>query len=55
MMQEIMDFETSLANITVPQEERRDEELIYHKMQAKELAVSWIRRMAGWPVCWLAG
>ncbi|XP_046881183.1 endothelin-converting enzyme 1 isoform X1 [Hypomesus transpacificus] len=38
LMQEIMDFETSLANITVPQEERRDEELIYHKMQAKELA-----------------
>lgn len=39
-MQEIVDFETTLANITVPQEERRDEELIYHKIQAKDLAVS---------------
>ncbi|KAI4878347.1 hypothetical protein NFI96_033697 [Prochilodus magdalenae] len=46
-MQEIVDFETTLANITVPQEERRDEELIYHKIQAKELsrlapAVDWM-------------
>lgn len=39
-MEEIVDFETTLANITVPQEERRDEELIYHKMKAKDLAVS---------------
>lgn len=38
LMQEMVDFETSLANITVPQEERRDEELIYHKMEARELA-----------------
>uniref|UniRef100_A0A8C7I8A2 Endothelin-converting enzyme 1 n=1 Tax=Oncorhynchus kisutch TaxID=8019 RepID=A0A8C7I8A2_ONCKI len=37
LMQEIVDFETTLANITVPQEERRDEELIYHKIQAKDL------------------
>lgn len=35
-----MDFETTLANITVPQEERRDEELIYNKMEAKDLKVS---------------
>lgn len=40
LMQEIVDFETTLANITVPQEERRDEELIYHKIRAKELVVS---------------
>lgn len=40
MMEEIVDFETTLANITVPQEERRDEELIYNKMKAKDLAVS---------------
>lgn len=40
LMQEIVDFETTLANITVPQEERRDEELIYHKMEAKDLKVS---------------
>uniref|UniRef100_A0A667ZK08 Endothelin-converting enzyme 1 n=1 Tax=Myripristis murdjan TaxID=586833 RepID=A0A667ZK08_9TELE len=33
LMEEILQFETTLANITVPQEERRDEELIYHKMQ----------------------
>ncbi|XP_052465569.1 endothelin-converting enzyme 1 isoform X1 [Carassius gibelio] len=38
MMQEIIDFETALAHITVPQDERRDEMKIYHKIQAKELA-----------------
>lgn len=43
MMQEIVDFETMLANITVPQEERRDEEQIYHKMQAKDLTVSFLK------------
>ncbi|XP_053171150.1 endothelin-converting enzyme 1 [Scomber japonicus] len=47
LMEEIVDFETTLANITVPQEERRDEELIYHKMEAKDLttlapAVEWM-------------
>ncbi|XP_019712818.1 endothelin-converting enzyme 1 [Hippocampus comes] len=47
LMGEILDFETSLANITVPLEARRDEELIYHKMEAKDLkslapAVDWI-------------
>ncbi|KAJ3602526.1 hypothetical protein NHX12_030279 [Muraenolepis orangiensis] len=47
MMQEIVDFETVLANITVPQDERRDEELIYHKMEVKDLAdlapaIEWI-------------
>ncbi|KAJ8259641.1 hypothetical protein GJAV_G00171780 [Gymnothorax javanicus] len=47
MMQEIVDFETELANITIPQEQRRDEEAIYHKMQAKELgtlapAIDWM-------------
>lgn len=40
LMEEIVDFETALANITVPQDERRDEELIYHKMEAKDLTVS---------------
>lgn len=40
MMKEIVDFETTLANITVPQEERRDEELIYHKMKVEDLKVS---------------
>ncbi|XP_037346870.2 endothelin-converting enzyme 1 [Pungitius pungitius] len=47
LMGEIVDFETNLANITVPQEERRDEELIYNKMEAKDLmtlvpAVDWM-------------
>ncbi|XP_036386960.1 endothelin-converting enzyme 1 isoform X2 [Megalops cyprinoides] len=47
LMQEIVDFEVALANITVPQEERRDEEAIYHKIQAKDLAtlapaIDWI-------------
>uniref|UniRef100_A0A3Q2UDK5 Endothelin-converting enzyme 1 n=1 Tax=Fundulus heteroclitus TaxID=8078 RepID=A0A3Q2UDK5_FUNHE len=47
VMTEIVDLETALANITVPQEERRDEELIYHKVQAKDLqglapAVDWM-------------
>lgn len=40
MMEEIVDFETVLANITVPQEARREELKIYHKIQAKELSVS---------------
>uniref|UniRef100_A0A673CIB2 Endothelin-converting enzyme 1 n=1 Tax=Sphaeramia orbicularis TaxID=375764 RepID=A0A673CIB2_9TELE len=47
LMEEIVDFETTLANITIPQEERRDEELIYNKMEAKDLttlapAVDWM-------------
>uniref|UniRef100_A0A1A8RA74 Endothelin-converting enzyme 1 n=3 Tax=Nothobranchius TaxID=28779 RepID=A0A1A8RA74_9TELE len=47
LMTQIVDFETTLANITVPQEERRDEELIYHKIEAKDLktlapAVDWM-------------
>jgi len=46
-MQQILDFETALANITIPQEKRRDEELIYHKVTAAELqalapAISWL-------------
>ncbi|KAL7976158.1 hypothetical protein Chor_008255 [Crotalus horridus] len=46
-MQEILDFETTLANITTPQEKLRDEEVIYHKMPAGELkdlapAIDWM-------------
>ncbi|XP_054576396.1 endothelin-converting enzyme 1 isoform X4 [Eptesicus fuscus] len=46
-MQQILDFETTLANITIPQEKRRDEELIYHKVTAAELqalapAINWL-------------
>lgn len=39
-MQQILDFETALANITVPQDQRRDEEKIYHKVTIAELQVS---------------
>ncbi len=38
-MQQILDFETALANITVPQDERRDEEKIYHKITIADLQV----------------
>ncbi|XP_076831918.1 endothelin-converting enzyme 2b isoform X3 [Brachyhypopomus gauderio] len=46
-MQQILDFETALANITVPQDERRDEEKLYHKITITELqalapAVDWL-------------
>ncbi|KAM6970673.1 endothelin-converting enzyme 2b [Aplochiton taeniatus] len=46
-MQQILDFETELANITVPQDERRDEEKIYHKITIAELqllapAIDWL-------------
>ncbi|XP_061537330.1 endothelin-converting enzyme 2b isoform X2 [Phycodurus eques] len=46
-MQQILDFETLLANITVPQDQRRDEEKIYHKVTVAELqtlapAVDWL-------------
>ncbi|MEQ2200102.1 hypothetical protein XENOCAPTIV_022496, partial [Xenoophorus captivus] len=38
-MQQILEFETVLANITVPQDQRRDEEKIYHKVTIAELQV----------------
>lgn len=38
-MQQIVEFETALANITVPQDQRRDEEKIYHKVTVSELQV----------------
>ncbi|XP_030008243.1 endothelin-converting enzyme 2-like isoform X2 [Sphaeramia orbicularis] len=46
-MQQILEFETALANITVPQDQRRDEEKIYHKVTISELqglapAVDWV-------------
>lgn len=36
-MQDIIDFETRLAEITIPPEERRDEEKLYNLMQLSEL------------------
>ncbi|XP_056138989.1 endothelin-converting enzyme 2b isoform X1 [Lampris incognitus] len=46
-MQQILDFEIALANITVPQDQRRDEEKIYNKVTIAELqvlapAVDWL-------------
>lgn len=38
-MEQILDFEKALANITVPQDQRRDEEKIYHKVSVAELQV----------------
>ncbi|XP_060561809.1 endothelin-converting enzyme homolog isoform X3 [Ruditapes philippinarum] len=47
-MLDVIEFETQLANITVPSEERRDEEQLYHKMtlgDVQKLApfVNWIQ------------
>ncbi|XP_037695346.1 endothelin-converting enzyme 2 isoform X4 [Choloepus didactylus] len=36
-MQQVLELEVQLANITVPQDQRRDEEKIYHKMNIAEL------------------
>jgi endothelin-converting enzyme len=36
-MQAVIDFETRIAEITTPPEERRDEEKLYHLMPLKEV------------------
>jgi predicted metalloendopeptidase len=36
-MQQVIDFETELAKITTPSDERRDEEKLYHSMSISEL------------------
>lgn len=36
-MQEVIEFETKLANITIPSEDRRDEEKMYHQVAVAEL------------------
>ncbi|XP_058803973.1 endothelin-converting enzyme homolog isoform X2 [Phymastichus coffea] len=46
-MQDIIDFETKIAEITIPQEERRDEEKLYNLVTITELQkaapfISWI-------------
>lgn len=48
-MQQVLDFETQLANITVPQAERRDDEKIYHKMSIAELQVGMAQSNLGRP------
>lgn len=42
-MRQVLELEIQLANITVPQDQRRDEEKIYHKMSIAELQVGWAR------------
>lgn len=48
-MQQVLDLETELANLTVPQDERRDDEKIYHKLNIAGLQVgpAWIRPWGG--------
>ncbi|CAK7298705.1 Endothelin-converting enzyme 2 [Vulpes lagopus] len=46
-MRQVLELEIQLANITVPQDQRRDEEKIYHKMSIAELqalapSVDWL-------------
>uniref|UniRef100_A0A4W4HM99 endothelin-converting enzyme 1 n=1 Tax=Electrophorus electricus TaxID=8005 RepID=A0A4W4HM99_ELEEL len=53
-MQQILDFETALANITVPQDERRDEEKIYHKITIAELQILYIKFLVLSPSRFLA-
>uniref|UniRef100_A0A674NDR0 endothelin-converting enzyme 1 n=1 Tax=Takifugu rubripes TaxID=31033 RepID=A0A674NDR0_TAKRU len=46
-MQQILDFEKALANITVPQDQRRDEEKIYHKVSVLLApAVDWLEYLS---------
>ena len=40
---QVLELEIQLANITVPQDQRRDEEKIYHKMSIAELQVGQAR------------
>lgn len=58
-MQAIIDFETRLANITIPSERRRDEETLYNLMTIKQLQaiadfVSW-GGGSGWSYSWVIG
>ena len=36
-MQDVIDFETKIAQITIPQEDRRDEEKLYNIMTIMQL------------------
>ncbi|KAL8188117.1 UNVERIFIED_CONTAM: Endothelin-converting enzyme 2 [Gekko kuhli] len=50
-MQQVLELEIQLANLTVPQDERRDDEKIYHKLTIGELqalapAVDWLDFMS---------
>uniref|UniRef100_A0A8D0HA55 endothelin-converting enzyme 1 n=1 Tax=Sphenodon punctatus TaxID=8508 RepID=A0A8D0HA55_SPHPU len=50
-MQQVLEFETQLANLTIPQDERRDDEKFYHKlsiaeMQALAPAIDWLDYMS---------
>ncbi|XP_015282402.1 PREDICTED: endothelin-converting enzyme 2 [Gekko japonicus] len=50
-MQQVLELEIRLANLTVPQDERRDDEKIYHKLTIRELqalapAIDWLDFMS---------
>ncbi|XP_048361929.1 endothelin-converting enzyme 2 isoform X2 [Sphaerodactylus townsendi] len=50
-MQQVLELEIQLANLTVPQDERRDDEKIYHKLTIAELqvlapAIDWLDFMS---------
>ncbi|CAN0039237.1 unnamed protein product [Lampetra planeri] len=44
LLERVLHLETEIANLTTPQEERRDEEDIYHKMSIVQLQVPLSRR-----------
>jgi len=37
MMKDVVAFETEIANVTIPAEDRRDDEKMYHAMNLTEL------------------
>ncbi|XP_077204336.1 endothelin-converting enzyme 2 [Paroedura picta] len=50
-MQQVLELEIQLANLTIPQDERRDDEKIYHKLTIAELqdlapAIDWLDFMS---------
>lgn len=47
-MRQVLELEIQVANITVPQDQRRDEEKIYHKMSIAELQVGPLGNRDSW-------
>ncbi|XP_077867473.1 endothelin-converting enzyme 1-like [Saccoglossus kowalevskii] len=50
LMVEVLEFEKDLANITVPSDQRRDEETLYHRIKLKDLfkkapAFKWLKNI----------
>ena len=46
-MQQVLQLETAIANITSPQEDHRDEEAMYHRMSIAELQVLDVHKVFG--------